>query len=40
MSAHFYACSFAISAIEHDKLIVIVAIAILFDLFRLDFVER
>ena len=28
------------SAIEHDKLIIIVAIAILFDLFRFDFVER
>jgi len=28
------------SAIEHDKLIAIVAIAILFDLFRFNFVER
>ena len=28
------------NAVEHDKLIAIVAIAILFDLFRFDFVER
>ena len=40
MSAHFYVCSFVMSAIEHVKLIAIVAIAILFDLFRFDFVER
>ena len=28
------------SAIEHDTLIAILALAILFDLFRFDFVER
>jgi len=40
MSAHFYACNFVMSAIEHDKLIAIVAIAIPFDLFTFDFFER